>query len=116
MKAMAALLMGLVSLHACIDSDDIGSAEQAEIIEVHGCRPGYWDIGDGICVDPWPGGGGGGGGPTGGESGPGGGGGGGGQPSDHRADTGTQGLLGASRSRVRGLLFLQLHQGGLGAV
>jgi hypothetical protein len=82
MKAMA-LLMGLVLLQACVDSDDIGSAEQAEIIEVHGCRPGYWDIGDGICVDPWPGGGGGGGGPTGGESGPGGpgpGGGGGGGP------------------------------------
>jgi hypothetical protein len=39
MKAMtAALLMGLTSLHACVESDDTGTAQQAEIIEVHGCR------------------------------------------------------------------------------
>ena len=76
MKAMtAALLMGLTSLPACVESDDTGTVQQAEIIEVHGCRPGSWDIGDGICVDPWPGGGGGG--PTGGDGGLGGPGGGG---------------------------------------
>jgi hypothetical protein len=63
----------MVSLHACVDSDDLAPAEleQAEIIEVHGCGPGT--IGNGeICIDPLEGGGEGGGGPTGGEGGPGG--------------------------------------------
>jgi hypothetical protein len=97
MKALmpVAVLMGLVSQHACVDAADtepeLGEHQQAEIIEVHGCRPGSWDI-DGVCVEPWPTGGGGG--PTGGEggpTGPGGGGGGGAPPAmdpepDHNKD------------------------------
>jgi hypothetical protein len=82
MKAMAGLLMGLVSLHACVYPDDLASAEleQSEIIEVHGCGPGT--IGNGeVCIDPLEGGGdGGGGGFTGGEGGPVDGGGGGADP------------------------------------
>jgi hypothetical protein len=72
----AALFTGLVSLHACTDTDDpdVGTKQQNEIIEIHGgCPPGT--IGNGeICVDPLEGGGspGGGGGPTGGDGGPGG--------------------------------------------
>jgi hypothetical protein len=78
-------LIGLLHLPACITADDpdVAELQQDEIIEVHGCRPGFWELGDGTCVDPWPWhpGGGGGGGPIGGErrpAGPGGGGGGGG--------------------------------------
>ena len=82
MKALmpVALLMGLVSQHACVDAADtepeLGEHQQAEIIEIHGgCPPGT--IGNGqICVDPLEGGGTGGGGegpgPVGGEGGPGG--------------------------------------------
>jgi len=78
MKAptMVALAIGLVSLAACTDDPgpDLGKAQQAEIIEVHGgCPPGT--IGNGqICVDPLEGGGTGVGapGPVGGEGGPGG--------------------------------------------
>lgn len=60
MKAMAALLIGLVSLHACVESDDPAVAEQQqdERIEVHGCRPGTVELGEGddfICIDPWDG-------------------------------------------------------------
>lgn len=85
-----------IGLQACVDTDDPAPSQaatsqvdsappqaelQREIIDVHGCRPGFLQVGD-VCVDPWPGGPGGGG-PTGGEggpSGPGGGGGGGGDP------------------------------------
>jgi hypothetical protein len=83
MKAMIPLLLSIASLHACVAPEDLGTAEQAEIIDVRGCGPGT--IGNGeICVDPLEGGGdgGGGGGPTGGEGspgGPGGGAGGGGE-------------------------------------
>jgi len=93
MKALmpVALLMGLVSQHACVEAADteLGEHQQAEIIEIHGCRPGSWDI-DGVCVEPWPTGGGGG--PTGGEGGPSGPSGGGGAPAamdpepDHNKD------------------------------
>lgn len=60
----AALLIGLLYLVACVDSEapEVTKQEQAETIEVHGCRPGTWDVGDGVCIDPWGGGGGGGGG------------------------------------------------------
>lgn len=61
----------LIGLQACVGPADpeLAEQQQAEIIEVHGCRPGSWDVGDGVCIDPWPGGGGGG--PTGGEREPG---------------------------------------------
>jgi hypothetical protein len=70
-------------LTACATEEEPaqGELQQAEIIEVHGCRPGTLGNGE-VCIDPLEGGGdGGGGGPTGGEGGPsdpGGGGGGGG--------------------------------------
>ena len=53
---MTAIVMCLAS-HACVYPNDhqenLGSAEQAEIIDVHGgCPPGT--IGNGeICVDRW---------------------------------------------------------------
>jgi hypothetical protein len=65
-RTIGALLTGL-ALTACMNSDDPGLAEQqqAEIIEVHACQPGYIEVGDGrdlVCIDPWDRGGGGGGG------------------------------------------------------
>jgi hypothetical protein len=78
-----ALVMWFASLAACTDGpeSELAKVQQAEIIEVTGCRPGTLGNGE-VCIDPLEGGGdGGGGGPTGGEggpSGPGGGGGGGG--------------------------------------
>jgi hypothetical protein len=86
MKIMRlALLLSLASLHACVDSEDLAEQQQAEMIEVHGCRPGFLEVGEGdnwTCIlDPWWGrGGGGGGGGGGGERGGGGGGGDGGGP------------------------------------
>jgi hypothetical protein len=79
-KAPRCLVVCLIGLQACLGSVDpeLAEQQQAEVIEVHGCRPGSWDLGDGVCIDPWPGGGGGG--PTGGERDPGGPGGGGGGP------------------------------------
>jgi hypothetical protein len=70
------VLLGCACLASClsVEPDDLslGEHEQAEIIEVHGCRPGWLQHGD-VCVDPTEGGGdGGGGGPTGAEGGPGG--------------------------------------------
>jgi hypothetical protein len=79
-------------LQACTVSEEPATSEQeqAEVIEVHGCRPGFWQLDDGTCIEP-PRGGGGGPGPTGGERGPGergpgagGGGGGGGGDRAHR--------------------------------
>jgi hypothetical protein len=63
MKAImtVAFLLGLVS---CVDSEDLAltTQQQAETIEVHGCRPGLLTVGDGentTCMeDPWLGGGG----------------------------------------------------------
>jgi hypothetical protein len=60
MKAMMTAAL-LITLHACTDSDDPAEPQQAElqqaeIIEVHGCSPGWID--DGYrCIDPWHGGG-----------------------------------------------------------
>lgn len=53
MKApTAVLLMGLVSLQACAeDGATIGTRQQAEIIEVHACRPGWIEDGE-RCIDP----------------------------------------------------------------
>jgi hypothetical protein len=65
------VVVGLVGLQACLGPDDpeLAEQQQTEVIEVHGCRPGPWDVGNGVCVDPWPSGGGGG--STGGEREPG---------------------------------------------
>jgi hypothetical protein len=81
--------MLIVSLTACLEPTDPATTEQEqnEIIEVHGCRPGWLQVGE-ECVDP-RGGGPGGGGPTGGEReprGPGTGGGGGGGGPGHTMD------------------------------
>jgi hypothetical protein len=71
---MVAAVMCFASLTACADDPDseLGKKQQAETIEVRGCRPGT--IGNGeICVDPLEGGGGGAsGGSTGGDGSPGG--------------------------------------------
>ena len=61
MKATtAALLMGFSSLHACAAEDpEVARLQQDERIEIHSCRPGTLELGDGadiICVEPWPGG------------------------------------------------------------
>src|SRR6266550_3193217 len=70
----------------------INPAMMPEVIEVYGCRPGLWQIGEGAnitCVDPanpWGGGGGGGGTPVGPHDGPHGGGGG-GVPADSGGGT-----------------------------
>jgi hypothetical protein len=55
-----AVTIGLVALQACASSDVPGLTEkqQDEVIEVHGCQPGYIEVGDGedrVCVDPWHG-------------------------------------------------------------
>jgi hypothetical protein len=49
--------MLLVALGACMDPADPATTEQEqdETIEVHGCRPGYIDVGEGddmVCIDP----------------------------------------------------------------
>jgi hypothetical protein len=83
-NATKMLLLLTIGIAACVDSEDpaLTEQQQAETIEVHGCQPGYIEIGEGrnkTCVEPWWGeGGGGGGGPVGGEREPSGGGGGGG--------------------------------------
>ena len=76
------IALGFLSACAMSENPTTSEQEQAEILEVHGCRPGLLQVGD-ECVDP-RGGGGGGPGPTGGERGPtdGGGGGGGGGGAD----------------------------------
>lgn len=56
---------------ACTDDPEPAHRELqfAEIVDVHGCRPGTWEVGEGdnmTCIDPWHGGGGGGGSPGGG--------------------------------------------------
>lgn len=94
MKALPLTFMAIVSLHACVgsdvDSDDIRIVDQAETIEVHGCRPGWLELG-GTCIDPWPGGGGGGGGGVSPGPGPSGGGGGGGPgPKPNRKQCGPE--------------------------
>ena len=93
--------IGLVALHACVESEDpaLAFTEQAEIIDVHGCSPGYLELGEGentTCIgDPqFTGGGAGdpGGGPSGptGLGGPGGGGGGPGPIPDRKVCTGLE--------------------------
>jgi hypothetical protein len=67
---MTLLTIGLVSLHACVEPDDLALVEQEmrrEEIIVRDCRPGFLPFGEGAnmtCIpDPgWSGGGGGGGG------------------------------------------------------
>ena len=107
---MPALLLSLASLHACVESEELAEQQQAEIIEVHGCRPGFLEVGEGdnwTCIlDPWWGRGAGGGG-EGGESG-GGGGGGGGGAGRTRAEARPEGMRSrAGRAGVSRLLLLQ---------
>jgi hypothetical protein len=51
----------VVAIQACVGADDpeVGERAQSERIEVHSCRPGTLELGEGddmICVEPWPGG------------------------------------------------------------
>jgi hypothetical protein len=45
-NATRCLVVCLIGLQACLGSDDpeLAEQQQAEVIEVHGCRPGSWDL------------------------------------------------------------------------
>jgi hypothetical protein len=56
MKASIVFVV-MVFLQACAaDDPEVGTKQQDEMIEVHGCSPGWIDDGD-RCIDPWHGGG-----------------------------------------------------------
>lgn len=54
------IMLATIALGACATDEEPaqGKAQLAEIIDVHGCRPGTWEVGEGDnwgCFDPWGG-------------------------------------------------------------